>query len=222
MFLQHGHFLINSPCHSPHRHRPTLIAFPAVIHVARPTLIVLLALIFSPTLMPCYVHKVETCGVGRPICKKCWPLMHLEETESVKMEYNIVQVEAGVQPLCVLFGCWNVVRQEGEARDVGECHKCYKDKQDKQNEEAMIPAVKRRRADSEAMTPAASSSASGRNARDDCPRPDLLRSSAMSPRHAISPPHQQLIDVVARTARNLKDIANNLEAAAAAADPRYQ
>ena len=152
--------------------------------------------------MPCYGHKVETCADGRPICKKCWPLMLLNETESVKTQYNIARVEAAEQPLCALVGCWNVVRQEGEARDVGECHKCYRAKLD--NEEARIPAAKRQ------------------NARDDCPRPDLLRSSAMSPRHAISPPHQQLIDVVARTANNLRVIADNLEAAAAAADPRYQ
>ena len=91
--------------------------------------------------------------------------MHLEETESVKMEYNLLQVEAGEQPLCVLFGCWNVVRQEGEARDVGECHKCYTDKQDKQNEEAMIPAAKRR------------------NARDDCPRPEARYFATSSAAH---------------------------------------
>ena len=214
--MRHGHFLINSPCQWPPRHRPTLIAFPALIHVAKPTLIVLLAPIFSPTLMPCYVDRGETCRVGRPICKKCWPLMHLEETESVKIEYKLQQVEEGEQPLCVLFGCWNVVRQEGAARDVGECHTCYTENRLKPKQESMIPAAKRRRDVSGAMTFGASSSASGRYAHANSPRPDLLRSSAMSPRHAISPRHQQLIDVVARTARSLKDIANSLEVAAAA------
>ena len=133
--------------------------------------------------------------------------MLLKETESVKTHYNITLLEAAEQPLCALVGCWNVVRQEGEARDVGECHKCYKAKRD--NEEARIPAAKRR------------------NARDDCPGvassgSRSLLSSSMSPRHAISPPHQQLIDSVAITANNLRVIADNLEAAAAAADPRYQ
>ena len=217
MFVRHGHFLINSPCQWPHRHRPTLIAFPALIHVARPTLIVLLALILSPTLMACYAHRAETCEEkSRPICKKCWPMMDLDETQDVKLEYNHDQVLKGEQPLCVLLGCWNVVRQEGAARDVGECHTCYTESRLKPKQESMIPAAKRRRDVSEAMTFGASSSASGRYAHANSPRPDLLRSSAMSPRHAISPRHQQLIDVVARTARSLKDIASSLEVAAAA------